>query len=239
MTSDTKNNIVLPALKAAFPVTLPILAGFGFIGLAYGIYMNVSGFEWWYPSITSIIIFGGSLEFICVSMLLAPFSPISALMVALMVQARHLFYGISMLDKYKGMGWKKPYLIFALCDESFSLNYTARIPEGVDESWFYFWVSILNQSYWFMGSTIGGLVGGLLKFNTAGMDFVMTTMFVVIFLEQLLKEKQPYTAIIGIGGTLVSLLIFGADSFIIPAMIIILILLGVFKKPIAKAGDMV
>ncbi len=238
MSNEAKKNVVLPALKAAFPITIPIFAGFWFIGLTYGIYMNVSGFEWWYPSIMSIVIFGGSLEFICVSMLLAPFSPLSSFLVALMVQARHLFYGISMLDKYRDMGWKKPYLIFALCDESFSLNFTADIPEGIDKSWFYFWVTILNQSYWFMGSTTGGLIGGLIKFDTSGMDFVMTGMFVVIFLEQLLKEKQMYTAVIGIVGSLVALIIFGADSFLIPAMIIILLMLTLFKKPISKAGDM-
>lgn len=118
----------LKALKAAFPYTIPIFASFWFVGLAYGIYMNLSGFSFIYPMLMSFTIFGGSLEFIAVSLLLAPFAPVQTLVMALVIQARHLFYGISMLDKFKGLGWKKYYLIFGLCDETFSINYTA-IPQ--------------------------------------------------------------------------------------------------------------
>lgn len=124
----------------------------------------------WYPMLMSLTIFGGSLEFLAVSMLLAPFAPVQAFIMALMIQARHLFYGIAMLDKFKGMGWKKPYLIFGMCDETFSINYTADIPADVDRSWFYFFTTLLNHFYWFSGATIGGLVGSLLKFNTDGLD---------------------------------------------------------------------
>lgn len=226
----------LKALKAAFPHTLPIFAGFWFLGIAYGIYMNVSGFSFIYPLCMSIVIFGGSLEFIAVSMLLSPFAPIQVVLTALMIQARHLFYGISMLEKYKDVGAKKLYLIYGLCDESFSINYTAKIPEGVDKGWFMFWVTLLNQLYWVSGSTIGGLLGNVINFNTAGIDFVMTAMFVVIFLEQFLKEKKHYTAIIGLLSTIVCRLGFGADNFLIPTMICILVLLTAFRKPIEKAG---
>jgi len=117
----------LKALRAAFPHTMPIFAGFWFLGMAYGIYMNVSGFPFWYPLIMSIVIFGGSLEFVTVSMLLAPFAPVQTLIAALMIQARHIFYGIAMLEKYKGLGWKRFYLIFGMCDESFSINCSAEI----------------------------------------------------------------------------------------------------------------
>lgn len=120
------------ALKAAFPYTIPIFAGFWFLGLAYGIYMNVSGFSFVYPMIMSLVIFGGSLEFVAVSMLLSPFAPVQTLVMTLLIQARHLFYGISMLEKFKNMGWKKFYLIFGMCDETFSINYTADIPKDVD-----------------------------------------------------------------------------------------------------------
>ena len=136
---------VLPALKAAFPHTIPILAGFLFLGFAYGLYMNISGFSFWYPFAMAILIFGGSLEFITVTMLLSPFAPLQALLITLMVQARHLFYGISMLEKYKGLGWKKFYLIYSMCDETFSVNYTAEVPEGIDRGWFYTWISFLDQ----------------------------------------------------------------------------------------------
>lgn len=230
------NNKYAKALKAAFPHTIPIFAGFWFLGLAYGIYMNVSGFPFVYPMLMSLTIFGGSLEFVAVTMLLAPFAPVQTFIMTLLIQARHLFYGISMLDKFKDMGWKRFYLIFGMCGETFSINYTANIPENVDKGWFMFFVTLLNHMYWFTGATIGGLVGSLLTFNTEGLDFVMTAMFVVIFLEQFRKEKKPYTAMIGLGSALVCLIIFGADSFMIPTMICILALLTVLKKPMEKGG---
>ncbi len=229
----------LKALKTAFPHTIPIFAGFWFLGLAYGVYMNVSGFSFWYPMLMSLTIFGGSLEFLAVTMLLSPFAPLQTLMLTLIVQARHLFYGISMLDKFRGMGWKKAYLIFGMCDETFSINYTAEIPEEVDRGWFMFFVTLLNQFYWFSGATIGGLVGSLLNFNTTGLDFVMTAMFVVIFMEQWLKEKKHYTALIGLAGTFVCRLGFGVDHFMIPSMICIVLGLTLFQKPIEKAGGLV
>ena len=178
------------ALKAAFPCTIPIFTGFWFLGLTYGIYMKVSGFSFVYPMLMSLLIFGGSLEFITVEMLLSPFAPLQVFIMALLIQARHLFYGISMLEKFKGMGWKKFFLIFGMCDETFSVNYTAEIPEDVDKGWFMLWVTFLNQFYWVSAATTGGLIGSLLKFDTTGISFVMTAMFVVIFLEQWMKEKN-------------------------------------------------
>lgn len=233
-----KRQIIFKALRAAFPYTIPIFAGFWFLGLTYGIYMNVSGFSFIYPMLMSLTIFGGSLEFIAVNLLLGAFSPIQALSVTLMIQARHLFYGIAMLDKFKGMGWKKPYLIFGMCDETFSINYTAQIPESVDEGWFMFWVTALNHFYWFSGSTIGGLLGSLIHFNTEGLDFVMTAMFVVIFLEQWLKEKKHWTALIGLGASVLCLISFGADNFLIPTMAVILALLTFMRKPIERSGGL-
>lgn len=227
------------ALSAAFPYTIPIFAGFWFLGLAYGIYMNVSGFSAWYPMFMSVLIFGGSLEFVAVTMLLSSFAPLQTLIMTLMIQARHLFYGLSMLDKFKGTGWKKPYLIFGMCDETFSINYTAKIPEDVDKGWFMFFVTLLNQIYWVSGATLGGILGSLLSFDREGLDFVMTAMFVVIFLEQWLKEKKHYTALIGVLCSAGCLLLFGAESFMIPTMACILCFLTVFRKPIEKAGGLV
>jgi 4-azaleucine resistance transporter AzlC len=222
------------ALKAAFPYTIPIFAGFWFLGLAYGIYMNVSGFSFVYPMIMSLIIFGGSLEFVAVEMLLSPFAPIQVLIMTLLIQARHLFYGISMLDKFKDMGWKKFYLIFGMCDETFSINYTAQIPDDVDRGWFMFFVTLLNHFYWVSGATIGGLVGSLIHFNTDGISFVMTSMFVVIFMEQWMKEKHHISAYIGLGAAALCLLIFGTDSFMIPTMIMIIALLAACRRPLEK-----
>ena len=234
-----KQNIRRKAFIAALPHTFPILAGFLFLGMAYGIYMNVSGFSVWYPMLMALTIFGGSLEFVAVTMLLGTFAPLQTLIMTLMIQARHLFYGISMLDKFKGLGWKRFYLIFGLCDETFSINYTADIPKDVDSGWFMFFVTLLNQFYWVAGATLGGLLGSLFTFNTEGLDFVMTAMFVVIFLEQWMKEKKHYTALIGVSASAVCLLLFDADSFLIPTMIFILCLSTIFRKPIEKAGGLI
>lgn len=222
------------ALKAAFPYTIPIFAGFWFLGMAYGIYMNVSGFSFWYPLCMSLIIFGGSLEFVAVTMLLSPFAPVQTLVMALILQARHLFYGISMLEKYRGLGWKKFYLIFGLCDETFSINCTAEVPEGVDKGWFYFFVTLLNHLYWVSGSTIGGIAGSLLQFDTEGIGFVMTAMFTVIFLERWLGEKHHDPALLGLGVSALCLALFGADSFLLPSMACLLALLTFLRRPMER-----
>lgn len=225
------------AFKAAFPHTIPILAGFLFLGAAYGILMRTKGFSFVYPMIMSVTIFGGSLEFVTVSMLLSSFAPLETLIMTRMIQSRHLFYGLAMLDKYKGTGLKKLYLIFGMCDETFSVNCTADIPEGVDKGWFYFFVTLLNELYWFAGATVGGIFGGLISFETKGLDFVMTAMFVVIFLEQWFKEKHHLSAYIGIFSSVLCLFIFGADGFMVPTMICVLVFLTLFRKPIERGGS--
>lgn len=222
------------AFSAAFPHTIPIFAGFLFLGLTYGIYMNVSGFGLLYPLFMSMLIFAGSMEFFTVSLLLGAFNPVHALIMTLMINARHIFYGISMLDRFKGTGWKKVYLIFGMCDESFSINYTANIPADIDKGWFMFFVTMLNQIYWVSGAVLGGIFGSLIHFNTEGLDFVMTAMFVVIFLEQWLKEQNHTSSLLGLALSLICLIVFGTDNFIIPAMIAIWVILTFFRKPIEK-----
>ena len=224
----------IKALKAAFPQTIPIFTGFWFLGMAYGIYMNASGFSFVYPLCMSLLIYGGSLEFVAVEMLLSPFAPLQTFIMALLIQARHLFYGLSMLDKFKGLGWKKYYLIFGMCDETFSVNCSADIPEDVDRGWFYFWVTLLNQFYWSAAATTGGIVGSLLKIDTSGISFVMTAMFVVIFLEQWLKEKEHSASLIGLAVSVLCLAVFGPDSFMVPTMVLIVGLLTLLRKPLEK-----
>lgn len=232
-----KDEKIIKAFLAAFPRTIPILAGFCFLGLTYGIYMNVSGFSFWYPMLMSLTIFAGSIEFVTVNFLMGAFNPLQALAMTLMINARHLFYGLSMLDKYKGTGWKKFYLIFGMCDESFSINYTADIEPGVDKGWFMFFVTLLNHFYWFLGATLGGICGSLIHFNTEGLNFVMTAMFVVIFMEQWLKDKNHTSAMLGILLAVLCLMAFGADNFIIPSMTAILGVLTLLRRPIEKVGE--
>lgn len=231
---ENRLTIVKKTFIAAFPHTIPIFAGFWFLGMAYGIYMNVSGFSFLYTLIMSMFIFAGSMEFVTVSLLLGAFNPLQALLLTLMINARHLFYGISMLDKYRHTGWKKPYLIFGMCDESFSINYTARIPQGIDRSWFMFFVTFLNHIYWVSGALLGCLFGSFIHFNTQGLEFVMTAMFVVIFMEQWLNENSHLSSLIGLGISVGCLIVFGAENFIIPSMLMILGVLTLLRAPLRR-----
>ena len=235
--TETKTqNKYIKFLKAAFPHTVPILAGFLFLGMTYGIYMNVSGFNFVYPMLMSMTIFAGSVEFVTVNLLLGSFDPVQAFVMALMLNARHIFYGISMLDKFKGTGLKKIYLIFGMCDETFSVNYTADILKDVDRGCFMFFVTLLNQIYWVAGATLGGIFGSFITFDTKGLEFVMTAMFVVIFLEQWLKDKNHFPALIGLGLSVLSLAVFGSSNFMLPAMFAILAALTILRKPFEKKG---
>lgn len=229
----SKSGTLRRAFAAAFPHTIPIFAGYCFLGMSYGILMKTSGFPIWYPILTSLVVFAGSMEFVTVNLLLGAFDLVQAFSMALMLNARHLFYGLSMLDKYKGTGKKKLYLIFGLTDETFSVNCSLTPPQGVDRSWFYFFITLLDHSYWVLGATLGSIFGTLLRFNTEGLDFVMTALFVVILLEHLLKNQDRRSALLGMIISLAALLVFGPDSFILPAMAIILIsLMGMHAKEV-------
>lgn len=232
----TRRRDLKSAFLAAFPNTLPILAGFLFLGITYGVYMNVSGFPFWYPTVMSLTIFAGSMEFVTANLLLGAFEPLQAFLLTLAINARHLFYGISMLDRFKGTGLKKGYLIFGMCDESFSVNYSATVPDGVDRSWFMFFVTLLNQIYWVAGATLGGVFGSLVSFNTKGLDFVMTAMFAVIFLDQWMKEKHHVSSLLGLAIPVFCLLLFGSERFLIPAMLALLLILTCLRKPLEAGG---
>lgn len=216
------------AFQAAFPLTVPIAAGFLFLGCSYGLLMHAKGFAFLYPVCMAYFIFAGSMEFVTVNLLLSAFNPVAAFMLALMVNARHLFYGLSMLGKYKNMGWKKPYLIFAMCDESFAINSSARIPEDVDRGWFMLFVNLLNRWYWIFGTALGWLVGGLLPVSTRGIEFVLTALFLVIFLDQWMGTdgglRAHLPAMIGVLASAGCLMVFGSDEFMIPSMIAMLVL---------------
>ena len=227
-------NKIKAAFFAAFPNTIPILAGFLFLGIAYGIYMNQSGFKFYYPMFMSFIIFAGSVEFATVSWLLGSFDPVNIFFLTLMINARHLFYGLSMLEKYNIPGWKKLYLIYGMCDESFSINATVDVPKEIDKGWFMFFVTMLNQIYWVAGATIGGIFGSFIPFDTKGIEFVMTALFVVIFLENWLKEKNHSASVIGLFISFICLIIFKGTNFIIPSMIIILSVLTLLKGRLEK-----
>lgn len=228
---------VWPAFKAAFPYTIPILAGFLFLGIAYGIYMNAEGFPAIYPILMSLTIFAGSMEFVTTDLLLGAFDPLGTFLLTLMVNARHLFYGLSMLNKYKGLGKKSFYLIFGMCDESFSINCTVKVPEGIDRGWFYFFVTLFNHFYWFIGASLGGLFGSFLNFNMEGLEFVMTALLVVIFLENWMKEKNHTSSLLGLALSFICVLIFGSSNFIIPSMLCILGVLTLLRGTLSRLEE--
>ena len=230
-----QHGLVWPALCAAAPRTIPVLAGYFVLGLGYGIYVQSLGLPVWMPMLMGTVVYGGSLEFVLASLLLGAFSPLSAFLMALMIQARHLFYGLAMLERYKGYGLRSFYMIFAMSDETFSITCSAEPPEGVDQGWFMFFLTLLDQCYWVFSAGLGAVVGSVLPFSTEGVDFVMTAMFAVIFLNQWEKEKQHYSALIGLAAPLVCLAVFGSGSFLLPSMGCILILLLALRKPIEKA----
>ena len=226
------------AFRAAAPQTLPVFAGYLVLGLGYGIYVQSLGLQVWLPPLMGTVVYGGSLEFVLASLLLGSFAPVSAFLMALMIQARHLFYGLTMLQRYRGYGLRSAYMIFAMSDETFSITCSAEPPEGVDKGWFMFFITLLDQIYWVASAAMGAALGSVLPFSTEGVDFVMTAMFAVIFLNQWEKEKQHASAIIGIAAPLVCLHIFGSGSFLIPSMVCILVALLLLRRPIeAKESE--
>lgn len=222
------------ALKAAFPHTLPVMAGYLFLGMGFGILLESNGYSFVWAFFMAIIIYAGSMQYVAIELLAGGASLISTAIMTVMIQIRHLFYGLSMIDKYKDIGKKKFLLIHELTDETYSLTATVEIPEGIDKGWFYFFISILDHSYWIIGCTIGALFGSLVNFNTKGVDFVMTALFIVIFTDQWLNTKNHLPAVSGVACSAICLLIFGADNFIIPAMLSILVILTLFRKQLDK-----
>lgn len=229
-----KSKMLRRAAYVAFPHSAPILAGYGFLGLAYGILMSVNGFSPFFTFMMSLLVFGGSTQIVAVELLTAAFAPLHAFIITFVLCARHIFYGISMLEKYKGLGIKKIYMIYGMVDETFSINYSANPPGDVDRGWFMFFITAFNHIYWIIGSTVGALLGTMINFSTEGIDFVMTSMFTVIFIEQWRKDKSHFSALTGLAVCGICLVIFGKDNFIIPSMITILVILTLAKPYLEK-----
>lgn len=225
MQYQTKQAELHKAFQSAFPNTLPVLTGFLVLGMAYGVLMQTKGYSVVWSVLMSAIAFCGSMQFVAITLLTTAFHPIQAFLMSLMVNARHLFYGLSMLGKYKGFGKIRIFLIYVLCDETFSISSSVEPPKGVNHKYFYFVISLLNYLYWVFGTFLGGLLGNFLHFNTTGLDFVLTALFVVLFLEQWKNKENRIPGMIGIIGTFVSVVVFGKTNLVIPAMGIIVITL--------------
>ena len=229
------------AFLAAFPLTLPVMAGYFFLGVAYGVLMSAAKVAPIWTFLMSVFVFAGSLQYVALSFFAASFNPLLALLMALMVNVRHVFYGLSMLDRIHGAGKYKPYIVFALTDESFSILSSSQPPEGTDPGAFLFFVCLLDQCYWVISSMLGALFGVLVKFNTTGLDFALTALFVVIFLNQVADKKNRVSAVIGVACSVACLLIFGPADFILPSMGVMLAVFVLFAKRlmsgIGEAGE--
>ncbi len=218
------------ALKAAFPRTLPVMAGYLVLGFGFGVLLVSRGYSWLWGLLMSLLIYAGSMQFVAIDLLTSGATLIASALMTLLINARHLFYGLSMLEEYKNTGLKKPYLIFALTDETYSLVCRGEVPEGIDKGWYYFFISALNQLYWVLGSLSGALVGELFRFDARGVEFSMTALFVVIFTQQWLDSRDRRPAVIGLISALICLLVFGPANFILPSMGLILLLLALFRR---------
>ena len=221
------------ALKAAFPLTIPVMAGYIFMGIAFGILLESKGFGFGWSFLMAVCIFAGSMQFVAVGLLAGGFHPVQALAMTLMVNARHIFYGLSMLEKFGPLKLPlKLYMVFTLTDETFSLHCASKPPEGVDENRFRVCVAFLDHIYWITGCTLGGLAGAAFAFDTRGIDFVMTALFVTIFLEQWHTKHGRLPALVGVAGSAFCLLLFGPSWFIIPAMFLLVMVLTALREPI-------
>lgn len=222
-------------VKKAFISSLPVMAGYICLGIGFGVLLESSGYSFLWAILMSVTIYAGSMQYVAVDLLSGGATLIATALMTLMVNARHLFYSISMLENYKSMGKIKPLLAATLTDETYSLVCSKELlPEGIDEKKYYLFLSLMNQCYWVIGSALGGLLGAAISFNSTGIEFAMTSLFVLIFVEQWESAKSHIPAIIGVACTLGCLLIFGSESFLIPSMICITLALLIFRKGAEK-----
>ena len=222
--------------RRAFLDTVPVMTGYVFLGFGFGILLYQSGYGLLWSAAMSLLIYAGSMQYLTISLLTGGAGLLTAALTTFVVNARHLFYGISMIDAYKGAGNKKPYLIFALTDETYSLVSRNQVAENPDRHRYCLLVSLFDHIYWVGGSVLGSLAGTLLPVNFEGIEFALTALFVTIFVEQWLNTKDHRPAVTGLAATLICLLIFGKDLFLIPSMVIIATVLTMMNKTARRKG---
>lgn len=222
------------SFKYAFKASLPVLAGYLALGIGFGVLLESKGYNIIWAGLMALTMYSGSLQYAAVDFMSSGATLLTTAMMTVFIQARHFFYGFSLLDKYKGMGGAKPYMIFGLTDETYSLVCTGEVPEGADKKKYFLFLTMLNQSYWIIGCMTGAFLGAVLPFDLKGVDYAMTALFIVIFVDQWRSQKNHIPAIIGVASSAVCLLIFGADSFIIPSMAVITVVFAIFRKKLEK-----
>ena len=231
-----KANKLKKAFRAAFPRTIPILTGYIFLGFGFGLLLQSRGYNAIWAVFMAITMFAGSMQYAAVDILASGASLIVAALLTLMINARHLFYGISLIGKYQNLRFAKPYLIFGLTDETYSLIVSGNEPEGVEPNLYYFAVTLLDHIYWICGCALGNIFGSLVPINTAGVEFSMTSLFIIILVDNLKKQQSRIPAICGVAVSFVCLLVFGPDNFLIPAMISITVVLLALRPVLGEKG---
>jgi len=221
-------------IKAAFPFTIPVMLGYVPMGMGYGILMVSSGYGLLWSAGSSILIFSGTGQFVSVNFLTAGVALLQVALIIIILNSRMMFYGLSFLDKWNGMGWRKWYMIHALTDETYAVLNTAKPPEGMDKQKFMFAIAMMDQSYWVIGTILGAIAGSLLTIDTTGIDFMMTALFIVLCMDQWKAYKTHEPVFEGLVCSILSLVIFGPDNFMVPSLLAILVILLVRRQPIEK-----
>lgn len=219
-----KTNVRLREAKAALIATIPVMTGYIVMGIGFGVMLSTKGYGVLWATVMAVTMYAGSMQYAAVELLANGVSVATAVITTLLINARHLFYGISLIDRYRGAGLKKIYMMFALTDETYSLVCSEDPNEPKTHS-YHFLISLFNQLYWITGCTLGAVIGTTLDFNTEGIDFALTALFITIFVEQWLSTKRHLPAIIGLVASVLSLMLFGSEDFLIPSMILIAIAL--------------
>lgn len=225
LVSQEKRGVYCKAFRAAFPHTTPVLTGYLFIGMAFGVMIQEKGYNFLWAMLMSLLCYAGSGQYLAVNFFAPGVNLFHVIFMEFMVNIRHIFYGLSLLERFAEAGKKRLYLIFSLTDETYSLYFVTKVPPDVEEDKFLFAIAVLDQSYWVIGSGIGALLGNIMPFDATGIDFAMTALFVVIMIEQWMEKKNRKSVIIGLICGLVCLLIFGTENFILPTMICIMAIL--------------
>lgn len=221
-------------VKTAFVKSLPVMAGYLVLGIGFGILLSEAGFGPVWALAMSLLVYAGSMQYVGISLISGGASILVTALTALMVNARHIFYSVSMYDVYKGAGKKKPLLIFTLTDETYSLLCDGSAPQGADPHAWRLLVSLFNYFYWVLGSVLGGLLGQVIPFDTTGIDFSMTALFVTVFVEQWTSTREHRPALLGVAATLLCLVVFGPEVFLIPSMVIITLALTVLRPSLER-----
>lgn len=219
--------------RAAFPHTLPVMTGYLVLSLAYGVLMQSKGYGPLWSTLTSALAYSGSMQYAAVILFAGSFDPLAALVLSITINARYIFCSVGMLNRFSNTGLFKPFLFFALSDESFALASTLDVPVGMDKGRFYFAMFLLDYSYWVLGTLAGGLIGQMIRFSTAGLDFALTAMYAALFIDLLCDRSSRISGVIGLVCTVLSLFIFGSGNVVIPAMVLIIIVLVAGRRKIA------